>query len=845
MKNDIFVERKDITQKFIEFIQNDKQLIWSIYGAGGIGKSTLLNHFYEQLREKKQFNKNKGFFNKIKQFFNKKKEPPIALMNNQRDTSVLLNALDIWLFEFSTDNTPHFNKIKAIIQKKYVSVADKLESISTAAEKVPVKSMTELIEKLDKDNEYIKELGIVWGTVQDTLKVITHLLKRDKKDEKIATNPELHLIVALLTDIKKAKDAYLLIDTFEKIKDIEIKTTLELRRGKLELVPEYRTTFDNYIGRIIEFIEDNLDVKNKDKEQVKVIITGRDRVVNLNKYSPSNIFCTELIYFNESLIEEYFKILRFDEESSKHKEELLPLLTRKDAIKILKLTKGNPLLIFYLKEYIRLRYHKNWAWNKLESIENHFKNSQEEYGLLYYLTNRIATHLSGWENTLWKLLIPRTLSLEISNILYPETKNYFIKLTEVGVLKRGQGDNYTTFYLHDEVKECLMLYRNKKFPSLKKEGQVETSYNYDAPEILAVHQQLKEYYDKQSDWHSYPKDFNSFYYSKEEKNFKSSLLEASYHTFACIEQFEQKYLALKLDRFQYWITLAQSLSITYAYISWIGHNVHSLNINQLLNYKNFLIKEYEKYLKYSSKEFIEYLFQQNVEGKLPFDWNNNKLYLEKLINLFPNEFDLLRIYANFLYFQLNEYDLSEKYYKQSIDINPNFIYSLVNYAYFLIKIRNNYNQAEKYYQQAITIEPNKINILEAYAVFLLNKRKNYNLAEEYYIKIIQTGPFNLNNISNYSYNLFVLNKIDKAKILLENVFSFNPTQLDLLAEIWYYRLTYCPERYAQAIQELEKLTSQNVKSIDWDFQPMIQYAQSINHPHIELLIEFDKKITQP
>ena len=81
-------------------------------------------------------------------------------------------------------------------------------------------------------------------------------------------------------------------------------------------------------------------------------------------------------------------------------------------------------------------------------------------------------------------------------------------------------------------------------------------------------------------------------------------------------------------------------------------------------------------------------------------------------------------------------------------------------------------------------------------------------------------------------------KIDIAFSLVNNL------QLNLLAELWFYRYAHYKEWYIVGEQELSKLIDVGAKSIGWNLQPHIEIAKRNNHPNIQRLQEFADLITK-
>ena len=429
---EIYVNRESIENEFSVFLENKKKVIWSIYGVGGIGKTTLLNRFYEQ---KKEDDTASCFFDYANRAIEK------------------ATGIEILLYHLTVSDCKTFDKLKKIISQKHRSLSQKLDKISDTASAIPMKNINSLITELDKDAEYTKELGLVWSTIIDTIKVSSKLFNRDKKDEIITNNPELHLLAALLADFEKNKKGLLFIDTYEKLKDITVSTTLHPIGNELTSSNEaYELSFEDYITLILKFI-----YTNKEKAAIKTVIAGRDRVNKIDNIGLRNIKQSEVNKFEPEQILDYLEQKDFD-------------LPDDDVIdEIQDITKGNPLILHYLTEFILVRYENEWTWDNWTELIQVFSTSDDDYGLIYYLTNSIASHISGWENTLWKLTIPRVLNSEIAEILYPNKedesvygKKYFHLLKEKGIIRKGKGvdENY---YLLDELEASLSAYIRKEF----------------------------------------------------------------------------------------------------------------------------------------------------------------------------------------------------------------------------------------------------------------------------------------------------------------------------------------------------------------------------------------------
>ncbi len=708
---EIYVKRESIENEFSTFLNNKKKIIWSIYGVGGIGKSTLLNRFYEQ-----EIETSSCFFDFANSNINE------------------ITGLEILLYVLRINRCDKFQKIQKIIENKHRSLSNQIDKVTNVAGAVPIKDITSLIETLYSDAEYTKELGLVWKTIVDTLKVGSMVFNRDKKNELISNNPELHLVLALLADIEKDKKGIIFIDTYEKIKDITVSTTLRLKGKELSSSNEvYKLSFEEYLTLILNFL-----YTNNEETDIKTIIAGRDRINKLDKIGLRLIKQSKVNKFEPEQIQEYLEQKDFN----------LPDENIIDDIQ--SITKGNPLILNYLTEFILSKFddEDEWHWENWDELLKVFKNSDDEYGLIYYLTDRIATHITGWENTLWKLTIPKELNDEIAEILYPKKvdsdiygKKYFKLLKEKGILRKGKGLD-EKYYLLDEVKASLEAYIKKEF------GKFGNKW-YDNEQVIQLHKQLENYYSKLAEWDKYPKELTmDLLKGKSEIMNKRPLFLASYHAFAGKQNFEEEFAYLEKNRFEYWQMFIQSFSATFALTYWVADNMGHLSEFQLKNVISIFTNETKENEKKYSKEFLNYLKELKVKNKLLDNWLENEYFLINSLEKFPYEASLLGNYALFLHKQNNEQ--AEQYYKRAIEESPNDADNLGNYAVFLKNIKQDYKQAEQYYKRAIEANPKYANALGNYALFLENIKQDNKQAEQYYKRAIEANPKYANALGNYA-----------------------------------------------------------------------------------------------
>ncbi len=222
------------------------------------------------------------------------------------------------------------------------------------------------------------------------------------------------------------------------------------------------------------------------------------------------------------------------------------------------------------------------------------------------------------------------------------------------------------------------------------------------------------------------------------------------------------------------------------------------------------------------------------------DDDKTEEYFKKALELKPDQANNLNNYANFLREVREDYDLAEEYYKRAIRLDPHYGLFLSNYANFLLHNRKKLKQAEEYYQRAMDADPNDVGYLGSYALFLLEYKKDFDRAEEYFIRALELAPNDANYLANYAHLLIIVKQdFAGAEPLIDKSLEHSkPTELALLAELWYYRYAHYKKWLKQGEKELQKLVEAEAKSIDWNFGDHIKIAKKNKHPNVPKLEEF-------
>lgn len=142
---------------------------------------------------------------------------------------------------------------------------------------------------------------------------------------------------------------------------------------------------------------------------------------------------------------------------------------------------------------------------------------------------------------------------------------------------------------------------------------------------------------------------------------------------------------------------------------------------------------------------------------------------------YPEAYQLVMSYANFLQTIQKDFDGAEEYYKKALELNPEDAITLGAYAYFLHYHRGEHEEAEKYYKLSLQYDPDNAINLGNYALFLDTIRKKFDEAEKYYLKSIEIDPLNSITIRNYA--LFLSEnrgQVDRAEEYFQKAVEMDP-----------------------------------------------------------------------
>lgn len=233
-------------------------------------------------------------------------------------------------------------------------------------------------------------------------------------------------------------------------------------------------------------------------------------------------------------------------------------------------------------------------------------------------------------------------------------------------------------------------------------------------------------------------------------------------------------------------------------------------------------------------------FLENIKK----DYQGAEICYWKLLKTFPTNAVYMLNYALFIEKIKNKYEGVEDFYQKLIKKYPTKIEYLRNYAFFLRNVKKDQKGAEFYFWKALEAEPNDANYTSNYAWFLHYIKKDYEGAEAYYRKVLEADPNDAINLSNYTQLLFWLHRNSEAEEKLNQAFFLSLDHQLVLPFLWFYRYAHLPAWREQALQELQKLLSEGVRTPNWNFEPDIELATKAGHPDPAMLRKIADELTQ-
>jgi tetratricopeptide (TPR) repeat protein len=629
--NKIYINR-DIDTKIKKIIADKTGKLVFVHGHGGVGKSTLLKQTL--------------------QFGAKELQLASVFINLQGNN--FESFVGILLDEDVTTvkNCPRFEEVRNLILKEPKLLYHILDSYD--------KETKRALQAFDLEDN--PSFGLLIGAIYDLVKFVSKLKGKalEKKKKELLNYTELALLNALVEDFENK--GLFIVDTFEKIKNLNIKSKINfLESGEISgKLIEKNYQFRYYIEGLIYLLV----------EKCTFIIAGRNnrKDLEMGKEIPTKYIQEfELKEFSYKDIKKYFSSYSQNHQLSMPSTEQLQLIEE--------LTNGNPLLVTLFP-----RIAEEYAgWDELDYAEMQRRiSTDDKYGLLFYLTDRVLSHLNK-DNTdkLWKLVIPRVLTEDIKKLLLGENSRMLTDLVDAGLASKGSAWDSEKYQLHDDVHRAILNHSQRTY----KNGFCSW---HDSDEVKTLHQALINFFN-QNDLKGVNCEF-----------------EIGYHNIMLRKNFENEF---ETSRDEFALAVMGSILLSYDnklnIFSKIQNNSDELDISGLIKQ---LQDEKHSVLSEINRDLYHALTQHVAQGK-----NNLGIYditlLTKLTkqNQFKKDMVLFRLLGE-SYGQKGDYDQAIATYKKAIEINPEYdqVYYNMGIAY---DEKGDFDQAIAAYKNAIKINP--------------------------------------------------------------------------------------------------------------------------------------------
>lgn len=357
--------------------------------------------------------------------------------------------------------------------------------IQNLLERYPTIPMVVINKQNQEDTNLVDLLfGSEFSTMQNTPHLIA--LKERYID---GTIHEIELLDALQKDF--ASYGVFIVDTFEKLKGVDISSYVQFSKTQIERRKEVRhirlkDCIELLFGRLLS--------------RATFMVVGRNDKREIG-FELDDRFLDELTIegFSTVHIQEYFRLSR------------IPLPSPEMINQIHTLTRANALLVSLIPEIVK-DYDSGWDELDIEEMKRRMERD-EENGLLFYLANRILSHIDQ-NIQLYPLIVPRILHRDIAKLLYGDTK-VLARLVESGLAHQGKGRENELYYLHDSV--ALAIYADTK-----REYQESHSSYHDHLQIAALHQKMIKFYQNHPNLYNIHREFEICYHTMMlKKNFEN------------------------------------------------------------------------------------------------------------------------------------------------------------------------------------------------------------------------------------------------------------------------------------------------------------------------------------
>ncbi len=435
-------------------------------------------------------------------------------------------------------------------------------------------------------------------------------------------------------------------------------------------------------------------------------------------------------------------------------------------------------------------------WQDIVETLDRFRTNDDRRGLVQYFNERIAAHMNVTGDKLWRLILPRTLTLDTIYALLDleegedegtgldRARRWGEELEHFGLLRRAS-TKAELYRLHDHDRDALIAWAQSRRKSPNGEA-------------VQIHQTLALRY--QVLRNRVP---------KQDPERSRLMLEETYHRVMSVEDFAQKFQGERAQ--QFWERLNRSLRIGPEERLTIAESLPRLEVSQLedlIATLNAEVKEWKSIFKrqpvavarfaserhFGDRHFASDHLEEILGHPFPVwlwdavDGVDPSLPDERRAALIQSVQDkgckdpnLLGNFAIFMTDARGDQDRAEQLYEQAIAADPSHANNLGNFAIFMTDARGDQDRAEQLYEQAIAADPSHANNLGNFALFITDVRGDQDRAEQLYEQAIAADPSNANILGNFA--LFMKNvrgDQDRAEQLYEQAIAADPSRADTL-----------------------------------------------------------------
>ena len=486
------------------------------------------------------------------------------------------------------------------------------------------------------------------------------------------------------------------------------------------------------------------------------------------------------------------------EESKRFIDQSLPHLIKINhaaLTSVQTVTHGNPFLLNRLCRILKEDGVQD-PWQDIVETLERFRTINDRRGLLQYFNERIAEHMNVTDDKLWRLILPRTLTLDTIYALLDlgegedeetgldRARKWIEELERFGLLRRAN-TKAELYQLHDHDQHALIAWAQsrRKIPN---------------GEAVQIHQTLAHRY--QSLRSRLP---------KQDPERSRLMLEEAYHRVMSVGDFAQKFQGEQAQ--QFWERLDRSLRIGPEERLTIAESLPRLEFSELedlIERLNAEITEWKGLFKRQPVAVARLVSERHfgdrnsasdhlrdilghslpvwlwdaVDGVDPSQPDEQRAaFIQNAENKGCDDPNLLGNFAIFMTEARGDQDRAEQLYEQAIAADPSHANNLGNFAVFMKNVRGDQDRAEQLYKQAIAADPSHANNLGNFAVFMTDVRGDEDRAEQLYEQAIAADPSHANNLGNFAlFMTDVRGDEDRAEQLYEQAIAADPSLAGIL-----------------------------------------------------------------